>query len=181
MLTQCHLKHLIPERESRVIPPDRLAADAAQVPLDWPQDGEIKIQGLCVRYDPLLKPVLKHVNAYIKPGQKVISSTPWRPCSSSHVRASGRSLLCHCFCQTYRVNVRPNQFSVELWVNMGRVAWGRELYSSWFFTPCWRERRASSRTAVETSSAAPQKGKAVRSQTDSSSPLTPYMVLRSDD
>uniref|UniRef100_A0A3B3E1M0 ATP-binding cassette, sub-family C (CFTR/MRP), member 9 n=1 Tax=Oryzias melastigma TaxID=30732 RepID=A0A3B3E1M0_ORYME len=45
--------------------------DAAQVPLDWPQDGEIKIQGLCVRYDPLLKPVLKHVNAYIKPGQKV--------------------------------------------------------------------------------------------------------------
>uniref|UniRef100_A0AAZ3R7D1 ATP-binding cassette, sub-family C (CFTR/MRP), member 9 n=1 Tax=Oncorhynchus tshawytscha TaxID=74940 RepID=A0AAZ3R7D1_ONCTS len=31
----------------------------------------IKIQDLCVRYDPLLKPVLKHVNAYINPGQKV--------------------------------------------------------------------------------------------------------------
>ncbi|XP_020569948.1 ATP-binding cassette sub-family C member 9 isoform X1 [Oryzias latipes] len=45
--------------------------EASQVPQDWPQDGEIKIQGLCVRYDPLLKPVLKHVNAYIKPGQKV--------------------------------------------------------------------------------------------------------------
>uniref|UniRef100_A0AAX7SWM5 ATP-binding cassette, sub-family C (CFTR/MRP), member 9 n=1 Tax=Astatotilapia calliptera TaxID=8154 RepID=A0AAX7SWM5_ASTCA len=41
------------------------------VPENWPQDGEIKIQGLCVRYDPMLKPVLKHVNAYIKPGQKV--------------------------------------------------------------------------------------------------------------
>uniref|UniRef100_A0A669BHW3 ATP-binding cassette, sub-family C (CFTR/MRP), member 9 n=1 Tax=Oreochromis niloticus TaxID=8128 RepID=A0A669BHW3_ORENI len=45
--------------------------DASQVPENWPQDGEIKIQGLCVRYDPMLKPVLKHVNAYIKPGQKV--------------------------------------------------------------------------------------------------------------
>ncbi|XP_075886008.1 ATP-binding cassette sub-family C member 9 isoform X3 [Nelusetta ayraudi] len=45
--------------------------DSAQVPENWPQDGEIKIQDLCVRYDPMLKPVLKHVNAYIKPGQKV--------------------------------------------------------------------------------------------------------------
>ncbi|KAF7652930.1 hypothetical protein LDENG_00089660 [Lucifuga dentata] len=45
--------------------------DASQVPEKWPQDGEIKIQDLCVRYDPMLKPVLKHVNAYIKPGQKV--------------------------------------------------------------------------------------------------------------
>ncbi|XP_071358343.1 ATP-binding cassette sub-family C member 9 isoform X4 [Trachinotus anak] len=45
--------------------------DTSQVPENWPQDGEIKIQGLCVRYDPMLKPVLKHVNAYIKPGQKV--------------------------------------------------------------------------------------------------------------
>lgn len=45
--------------------------DASQVPENWPQDGEIKIQDLCVRYDPMLKPVLKHVNAYIKPGQKV--------------------------------------------------------------------------------------------------------------
>uniref|UniRef100_A0A8D3CPA9 ATP-binding cassette, sub-family C (CFTR/MRP), member 9 n=1 Tax=Scophthalmus maximus TaxID=52904 RepID=A0A8D3CPA9_SCOMX len=41
------------------------------VPENWPQDGEIKIQDLCVRYDPMLKPVLKHVNAYISPGQKV--------------------------------------------------------------------------------------------------------------
>ncbi|XP_066561418.1 ATP-binding cassette sub-family C member 9 isoform X3 [Amia ocellicauda] len=45
--------------------------DVSQVPEDWPQQGEIKIQDLCVRYDPLLKPVLKHVNAYINPGQKV--------------------------------------------------------------------------------------------------------------
>ncbi|KAJ3612093.1 hypothetical protein NHX12_020370, partial [Muraenolepis orangiensis] len=45
--------------------------DATQVPEDWPHQGEIKIQDLCVRYDPMLKPVLKHVNAYINPGQKV--------------------------------------------------------------------------------------------------------------
>uniref|UniRef100_A0A673XI63 ATP-binding cassette, sub-family C (CFTR/MRP), member 9 n=1 Tax=Salmo trutta TaxID=8032 RepID=A0A673XI63_SALTR len=45
--------------------------DTSQVPEDWPQHGEIKIQDLCVRYDPLLKPVLKHVNVYINPGQKV--------------------------------------------------------------------------------------------------------------
>uniref|UniRef100_A0A7N8WK24 ATP-binding cassette, sub-family C (CFTR/MRP), member 9 n=1 Tax=Mastacembelus armatus TaxID=205130 RepID=A0A7N8WK24_9TELE len=45
--------------------------DTSQVPENWPQDGEIKIQDLCARYDPMLKPVLKHVNAYIKPGQKV--------------------------------------------------------------------------------------------------------------
>ncbi|KAJ8366613.1 hypothetical protein AAFF_G00348470 [Aldrovandia affinis] len=45
--------------------------DVSQVPEDWPQQGEIKIQGLSVRYDPMLKPVLKHVNAYINPGQKV--------------------------------------------------------------------------------------------------------------
>uniref|UniRef100_A0A8C4FH52 ATP-binding cassette, sub-family C (CFTR/MRP), member 9 n=1 Tax=Dicentrarchus labrax TaxID=13489 RepID=A0A8C4FH52_DICLA len=44
---------------------------ASQVPENWPQEGEIKIQDLCVRYDPMLKPVLKHVNAYIEPGQKV--------------------------------------------------------------------------------------------------------------
>ncbi|XP_077355333.1 ATP-binding cassette sub-family C member 9 isoform X2 [Festucalex cinctus] len=45
--------------------------ESSQVPETWPQDGEIKIQDLCVRYDPMLKPVLKHVNAYIQPGQKV--------------------------------------------------------------------------------------------------------------
>uniref|UniRef100_A0A7N6BEA8 ATP-binding cassette, sub-family C (CFTR/MRP), member 9 n=1 Tax=Anabas testudineus TaxID=64144 RepID=A0A7N6BEA8_ANATE len=45
--------------------------EGSMVPENWPQDGEIKIQDLCVRYDPMLKPVLKHVNAYIKPGQKV--------------------------------------------------------------------------------------------------------------
>lgn len=50
--------------------------DASQVPENWPHDGEIKIQDLCVRYDPMLKPVLKHVNAYIKPGQKVINRKP---------------------------------------------------------------------------------------------------------
>ncbi|XP_030006352.1 ATP-binding cassette sub-family C member 9 [Sphaeramia orbicularis] len=45
--------------------------DTSQVPESWPHDGEIKIQDLCVRYDAMLKPVLKHVNAYIEPGQKV--------------------------------------------------------------------------------------------------------------
>ncbi|XP_026778605.1 ATP-binding cassette sub-family C member 9 isoform X2 [Pangasianodon hypophthalmus] len=45
--------------------------DVSQVPEDWPQHGEIKIQDLCVRYDPILKPVLKHVNAFINPGEKV--------------------------------------------------------------------------------------------------------------
>nr|XP_020468988.1 ATP-binding cassette sub-family C member 9 isoform X2 [Monopterus albus] len=45
--------------------------EASQVPDNWPQSGEIKIQDLSVRYDSTLKPVLKHVNAYIKPGQKV--------------------------------------------------------------------------------------------------------------
>ncbi|XP_069376077.1 ATP-binding cassette sub-family C member 9 isoform X3 [Paralichthys olivaceus] len=45
--------------------------DTSQVPENWPHNGEIKIQNLCVRYDPMLKPVLKHVNAYIEPGQKV--------------------------------------------------------------------------------------------------------------
>ncbi|XP_053575092.1 ATP-binding cassette sub-family C member 9 isoform X2 [Bombina bombina] len=45
--------------------------DPQQVPDDWPKDGEIKINDLCVRYENNLKPVLKHVKAYIKPGQKV--------------------------------------------------------------------------------------------------------------
>uniref|UniRef100_A0A672SWR7 ATP-binding cassette sub-family C member 9-like n=1 Tax=Sinocyclocheilus grahami TaxID=75366 RepID=A0A672SWR7_SINGR len=45
--------------------------DVSQVPEDWPQHGEIKIHDLCVRYDTMLKPVLKHVNTHINPGQKV--------------------------------------------------------------------------------------------------------------
>ncbi|XP_040201368.1 ATP-binding cassette sub-family C member 9 isoform X2 [Rana temporaria] len=45
--------------------------DLQQVPDDWPKTGEIKISDLCVRYENNLKPVLKHVKAYIKPGQKV--------------------------------------------------------------------------------------------------------------
>ncbi|XP_075705466.1 ATP-binding cassette sub-family C member 9-like isoform X2 [Rhinoderma darwinii] len=45
--------------------------DSQQVPDDWPKDGEIKISDLCVRYESNLKPVLKHVKANIKPGQKV--------------------------------------------------------------------------------------------------------------
>ncbi|XP_068134048.1 ATP-binding cassette sub-family C member 9 isoform X2 [Hyperolius riggenbachi] len=45
--------------------------DPQQVPEDWPNSGEIKISDLCVRYETNLKPVLKHVKAYIKPGQKV--------------------------------------------------------------------------------------------------------------
>lgn len=47
-----------------------LFSDTSQVPENWPQTGEIKIQDLSVRYDPMLKPVLKHVNAYIQPSQK---------------------------------------------------------------------------------------------------------------
>ncbi|XP_024909579.1 ATP-binding cassette sub-family C member 8 isoform X3 [Cynoglossus semilaevis] len=43
----------------------------SQVPDGWPQQGEIKIQNLSVRYDTTLKPVLKNVNAQISPGQKV--------------------------------------------------------------------------------------------------------------
>lgn len=48
--------------------------DPSQVPEHWPQEGEIKIHDLCVRYENNLKPVLKHVKAYIKPGQKVRGS-----------------------------------------------------------------------------------------------------------
>ncbi|KAM4618404.1 ATP-binding cassette sub-family C member 8 isoform 2-T2 [Polymixia lowei] len=44
---------------------------ASQVPDGWPQQGEIQIQNLSVRYDATLKPVLKNVNAHISPGQKV--------------------------------------------------------------------------------------------------------------
>ncbi|XP_046715562.1 ATP-binding cassette sub-family C member 8 isoform X1 [Silurus meridionalis] len=43
----------------------------SQVPECWPQQGEIHIQNLSVRYDSTLKPVLKHANAHIRPGQKV--------------------------------------------------------------------------------------------------------------
>uniref|UniRef100_A0A3B4DI71 ATP-binding cassette, sub-family C (CFTR/MRP), member 8b n=1 Tax=Pygocentrus nattereri TaxID=42514 RepID=A0A3B4DI71_PYGNA len=43
----------------------------AQVPAGWPKYGEIQIENLSVRYDSSLKPVLKRVNAHIKPGQKV--------------------------------------------------------------------------------------------------------------
>lgn len=50
--------------------------DPSQVPEHWPQEGEIRIHDLCVRYENNLKPVLKHVKAYIKPGQKVWDSPP---------------------------------------------------------------------------------------------------------
>ncbi|MEE6499452.1 hypothetical protein FKM82_003458 [Ascaphus truei] len=43
----------------------------SQIPQNWPENGEIQIQNLSVRYDSSLKPVLKHVNAHISPGQKV--------------------------------------------------------------------------------------------------------------
>ncbi|XP_046719910.1 ATP-binding cassette sub-family C member 8 isoform X2 [Silurus meridionalis] len=43
----------------------------AQVPAGWPKYGEIQIKNLSVRYDSSLKPILKRVNAHIKPGQKV--------------------------------------------------------------------------------------------------------------
>lgn len=41
------------------------------IPKNWPDQGKIQIQNLSVRYDSSLKPVLKHVNALISPGQKV--------------------------------------------------------------------------------------------------------------
>uniref|UniRef100_A0A3B3RAC6 ATP-binding cassette, sub-family C (CFTR/MRP), member 8 n=1 Tax=Paramormyrops kingsleyae TaxID=1676925 RepID=A0A3B3RAC6_9TELE len=41
------------------------------VPPGWPEQGEIQIQNLSVRYDSTLKPVLKNVHAHISPGQKV--------------------------------------------------------------------------------------------------------------
>ncbi|XP_069624288.1 ATP-binding cassette sub-family C member 8 [Ranitomeya imitator] len=44
---------------------------ATQIPQNWPDSGEIQIQNLSVRYDSSLKPVLKHVNAHITPGQKI--------------------------------------------------------------------------------------------------------------
>lgn len=53
------------------------SSDPSQVPEHWPQEGEIKIHDLCVRYENNLKPVLKHVKAYIKPGQKVWNSQPF--------------------------------------------------------------------------------------------------------
>nr|XP_005578552.2 ATP-binding cassette sub-family C member 8 isoform X12 [Macaca fascicularis] len=40
------------------------------IPKNWPDQGKIQIQNLSVRYDSSLKPVLKHVNALISPGQK---------------------------------------------------------------------------------------------------------------
>ncbi|XP_077309834.1 ATP-binding cassette sub-family C member 8 isoform X2 [Lithobates pipiens] len=43
----------------------------SQIPQNWPDSGEIQIQNLSVRYDSSLKPVLKHVNAHITPGQKI--------------------------------------------------------------------------------------------------------------
>ncbi|KAM5138247.1 ATP-binding cassette sub-family C member 8 [Mantella aurantiaca] len=43
----------------------------SQIPQNWPDNGEIQIQNLSVRYDSSLKPVLKHVNAHITPGQKI--------------------------------------------------------------------------------------------------------------
>uniref|UniRef100_A0A673B7T4 ATP-binding cassette, sub-family C (CFTR/MRP), member 8 n=1 Tax=Sphaeramia orbicularis TaxID=375764 RepID=A0A673B7T4_9TELE len=48
-----------------------LSESVSQVPDGWPQEGEIKIQNLSVRYDASLKPVLKNVNAHVNPGQKV--------------------------------------------------------------------------------------------------------------
>lgn len=66
--------------------------DPSQVPEHWPQEGEIKIHDLCVRYENNLKPVLKHVKAYIKPGQKVWNSLtfdlyPTERLSSSDISA----------------------------------------------------------------------------------------------
>uniref|UniRef100_G1N5E1 ATP binding cassette subfamily C member 8 n=1 Tax=Meleagris gallopavo TaxID=9103 RepID=G1N5E1_MELGA len=48
-----------------------LCKSSSQIPQNWPDRGEIQIQNLSVRYDSNLKPVLKHVNAHISPGQKI--------------------------------------------------------------------------------------------------------------
>ncbi|XP_021323604.1 ATP-binding cassette sub-family C member 8 isoform X6 [Danio rerio] len=58
------LIHTQPESYDNIMTP-------AQVPAGWPKYGEIQIQNLSVRYDSSLKPVLKHVSAHIRPGQKV--------------------------------------------------------------------------------------------------------------
>ncbi|MBN3275216.1 ABCC9 protein, partial [Polyodon spathula] len=68
--------------------------DLSQVPEDWPQQGEIKIQDLSVRYDSVLKPVLKHVNAYINPGQKVQythTHTRTHAHTHTHIRTHART------------------------------------------------------------------------------------------
>ncbi|XP_057363418.1 ATP-binding cassette sub-family C member 8 isoform X5 [Manis pentadactyla] len=41
------------------------------IPENWPDRGEIRIQNLSVRYDRALRPVLRHVDALICPGQKI--------------------------------------------------------------------------------------------------------------
>ncbi|KAA0714786.1 ATP-binding cassette sub-family C member 8 [Triplophysa tibetana] len=58
------LLHTQPENYDGLMTP-------AQIPAGWPKYGEIQIKNLSVRYDSTLKPVLRHVNAHIKPGQKV--------------------------------------------------------------------------------------------------------------
>uniref|UniRef100_A0A8C2EHZ4 ATP-binding cassette, sub-family C (CFTR/MRP), member 8b n=1 Tax=Cyprinus carpio TaxID=7962 RepID=A0A8C2EHZ4_CYPCA len=57
------LIHTQPERYDGLMTP-------AQVPAGWPKYGEIQIKNLSVRYDSSLKPVLRHVSAHIRPGQK---------------------------------------------------------------------------------------------------------------
>lgn len=76
-------------------------SDPSQVPKDWPQEGEIKIENLCVRYENNLKPVLKHVKAYIKPGQKVLCQAI-AYCSHSGVDPS---LLCFLRWQKCKDNI----------------------------------------------------------------------------
>uniref|UniRef100_A0A8B9LR73 ATP-binding cassette, sub-family C (CFTR/MRP), member 8b n=1 Tax=Astyanax mexicanus TaxID=7994 RepID=A0A8B9LR73_ASTMX len=51
--------------------PENYTGDLTQVPSLWPKYGEIQIENLSVGYGSSLKPVLKRVNAHIKPGQKV--------------------------------------------------------------------------------------------------------------
>lgn len=59
------------------------------IPKNWPDQGKIQIQNLSVRYDSSLKPVLKHVNALISPGQKVRDGGQ-RP--GSHTGSSWQSM-----------------------------------------------------------------------------------------
>lgn len=93
-----------------------LPPDTTPVPENWPQHGEIKIQDLCVRYDPMLKPVLKHVNAYIEPGQKVINTTPRqsRGCSLNGSDRRGLPFSFYLCSETKMFKVKPEYSSVYI-------------------------------------------------------------------
>uniref|UniRef100_A0A8C0L081 ATP binding cassette subfamily C member 8 n=1 Tax=Canis lupus dingo TaxID=286419 RepID=A0A8C0L081_CANLU len=72
MVSGCRLgqgRAQIPALGESEAPPGLLPSDCESD--NWPDQGKIQIQNLSVRYDSSLKPVLKHVNALISPGQKI--------------------------------------------------------------------------------------------------------------